>query len=172
MMPKVDGITVLKRIREQGNKIPVILLTAKSEIDDRVLGLDSGADDYLGKPFDTQELLARIRAIIRRQKDLTDMVLKYGSVTLNRATFTLASPYGSLRLANKEFQMMEMLMNKPGYNISTEQLMEKIWGYDTETEINVVWVYVSYLRKKLTAIKGDIEIKALRNIGYLLEMKK
>ena len=146
----------------------MILLTAKSEIDDRVLGLDSGADDYLGKPFDIQGLLARIRAITRRQKDLTDMVFKYGSVTLNRATFTWASPYGSLRLANKEFQMMEMLMNKPSYTISTEQLIEKIWGYDTETEINVVWIYVSYLRKKLAAIKGDIEIKALRNRGWCL----
>lgn len=169
MMPKVDGITVLKTIRNKGNHVPVLMLTAKSEIDDRVLGLDCGADDYLTKPFATKELLARIRAMTRRQTEATDSVLTFGNITLNRATFELSSESGSFRLANKEYQMLEMLMTNPNHVISTERFMERIWGYDSESEINVVWVYISYLRKKLTAIKADVQIKAKRNQGYSLE---
>lgn len=168
MMPKADGITVLKKIRSAGNKIPVLLLTAKSEIEDRVLGLDSGANDYLPKPFDTRELLARIRAITRSKAE-TDTKLSYGNITLDRATFELSSTTGSFRLANKEYQMMEMFMANPRHIISTERFMEKIWGYDSEAEINIVWVYISYLRKKLTALKANIQIKASRNAGYSLE---
>ena len=168
MMPKMDGITVLKRLRTQGNPVPIIMLTAKAEIDDKVLGLDSGANDYLTKPFDTKELLARIRAMTRTQKS-ADSRLTFGNVTLNRATFELSSHAGTFRLANKEFQMMEMLMSNPQQLISTERFMEKIWGYDSDTEINVVWVYISYLRKKLTALGADIQIKATRNAGYSLE---
>ena len=168
MMPKADGITVLKKIRSAGNKIPVLLLTAKSEIEDRVLGLDSGANDYLPKPFDTRELLARIRAITRSKAE-TDTKLYYGNITLDRATFELSSTTGSFRLANKEYQMMEMFMANPRHIISTERFMEKIWGYDSEAEINIVWVYISYLRKKLTALKANIQIKASRNAGYSLE---
>ncbi len=168
MMPKMDGITVLKRLRVQENPIPIIMLTAKAEIDDKVLGLDSGANDYLTKPFDTKELLARIRAITRSQKS-SDSRLAFGNVTLNRATFEISSPAGTFRLANKEFQMMEMLMSNPQQLISTERFMEKIWGYDSDTEINVVWVYISYLRKKLVALGADIQIKATRNAGYSLE---
>lgn len=172
MMPKMDGLTVLKKIREQGNPVPVLLLTAKTTVDDRVIGLDAGADDYLGKPFAMKELLARIRAMTRRQTEVSQPVLQYGNITLNRATFELSTEEDSLRLANKEFQMLEMLMSNPGQIISTERFMEKIWGYDSETEINVVWVYVSYLRKKLTHIGADVEIKAIRNQGYSLEVRK
>lgn len=168
MMPKADGITVLKRIRAQGNQIPVLILSAKSEIDDKVLGLDSGADYYLTKPFDTKELLATIRAITRTQV-CADTKISFGNITLDRATFELSSPSGCFRLANKEFQMLETLMINPGCVISAEKFMEKIWGFDTEAEINVVWVYISYIRKKLTALNADVQIKALRNAGYLLE---
>lgn len=168
MMPKMDGITVLKKLRTAGNRIPVIMLTAKSEIDDKVLGLDSGANDYLTKPFDTKELLARIRAMTRSQTT-PDNNLIFGNITLNRATFELSSPTGSFRLANKEFQMLEILISSPGHLFSTERLMERIWGTDSDAEINVVWVYISYLRKKLKALHANIQIKAIRNAGYTLE---
>lgn len=169
MMPKVDGITVLKEIRKKGNLVPVLLLTAKSEVDDKVLGLDAGANDYLTKPFNTRELLARIRAMTRPQIAQGNSQLRLGNVTLDRATFELSTPSGSYRLANKEFQMMEMLMSNPKNLISSERFMEKIWGYDSEAEINVVWVYISYLRKKLAALQANIQIKAIRNAGYTLE---
>ncbi|MCD7724026.1 MAG: response regulator transcription factor [Clostridiales bacterium] len=168
MMPKVDGITVLQKIRAQGNPIPVLLLTAKSEVDDKVLGLDSGANYYLTKPFDTKELLATLRTITRSQS-AGNSKWNFGNITLDRATFELASPTGSFRLANKEFQMMELLISNPRHIISTERFMEKIWGFDSEAEINVVWVYISYLRKKLAALHATIQIKAFRNAGYALE---
>lgn len=169
MMPKMDGITVLKKIREKGSLIPVLMLTAKSEIDDKVLGLDSGANDYLTKPFNTKELLARIRAMTRVQTAQTDSQLQFGNITLDRATFEMSSPTGNFRLANKEFQMMEILISNPHHLISTERFMEKIWGYDAEVEVNVVWVYISYLRKKLSALHADIQIKSARNVGFSLE---
>ena len=169
MMPVMDGISVLQEIRKSGNLIPVLLLTAKSEIDDKVLGLDSGANDYLTKPFNSRELLARIRAITRVQTAQSSSQLHMGNVTLNRATFELSTPSGSFRLANKEFQMIELLMSNPRVLISSERFMEKIWGFDSEAEINVVWVYISYLRKKLTALNANIQIKATRNAGYSLE---
>lgn len=169
MMPKVDGITVLKEIRKKGILIPVLLLTAKSEVDDKVLGLDAGANDYLTKPFHSRELLARIRAMTRTQTVQANSKLQIGNVTLDRATYELSTPSGSYRLANKEFQMMEMLMMNPKNLISSERFMEKIWGYDSEAEINVVWVYISYLRKKLVALHANIQIKAMRNAGYTLE---
>lgn len=171
MMPKVDGITVLKRIRAKGNNVPVLLLTAKSEIDDRVTGLDSGADDYLTKPFAIKELLARVRAITRRQTDATNAVLSVGNISLNRLTFELSGEKDKFKLTNKEFQMLEMLMINPGQVISTERFMDKIWGYDSDAEMNVVWVYISYLRKKLNLLNADVQIKATRNIGYSLEAK-
>lgn len=170
MMPKMDGITVLKKIREQGNRIPVLMLTAKSDIEDRVLGLDSGANDYLPKPFDTRELLARIRSITRGKSEI-DTKLTAGNITLDRATFELSSPTGGFRLANKEYQIMEYLMVNPHRVLSTDMLMERIWGFDNEAEINVVWVYISYLRKKLNALGADIQIKSSRNAGYSLEDK-
>ncbi len=169
MMPKMDGIEVLKNLRSMGNSIPVLLLTAKSEVDDKVLGLDTGANDYLTKPFNSRELLARIRAMTRTQTTQVNSLLQLGNITLNRATFELYSPFGSFRLANKEYQMLELLMSNPHNLISSERFMEKIWGYDSETELNVVWVYISYLRKKLVALNANIQIKATRNAGYSLE---
>ena len=148
MMPKIDGITVLREIRRKGNLIPVLLLTAKSEVDDKVLGLDAGANDYLTKPFHSRELLARIRAMTRAQIAQPNSQLQMGNVTLDRATFELSTPSGSFRLANKEFQMMELMMSNPKNLISSERFMEKIWGYDSEAEINVVWEYIYYLSKK------------------------
>ena len=172
MMPKKDGITVLKTIRAEGNMLPVLLLTAKSEIDDKVEGLDSGANDYLTKPFAAKELLARIRAMTRTPTAQPSSTLQFGNLTLDRATFELKSPTGSYRLANKEFQMLETLMANPRSLISTERFMEKIWGYDAEAEINVVWVYISYLRKKLAALNANVQIKATRNAGYSLEVRE
>lgn len=169
MMPKKDGIQVLQTMRAQGNTTPVLFLTARSDVDDKVLGLDSGANDYLTKPFATQELLARIRAMTRAAAGQTDSCLRFGNVTLNCASYELDGPKGRYRLANKEFQMMEMLMRQPGKLISTEHFMDRIWGFDSEAELNVVWVYISYLRKKLAAIGADIRIKAQRNAGYCLE---
>lgn len=169
MMPKMDGITVLTKLRNQGNRVPILLLTARSEIDDKVQGLDAGANDYLTKPFHVQELLARIRAMTRLQHAQTNTRLQVGNVTLDRATFELSTPTGSFRLANKEFQMLELLMSNPRSLISTERFMEKIWGYDSQAEVNVVWVYISYLRKKLSALQANVQIKATRNAGYSLE---
>ena len=169
MMPKIDGLTVLRKVREKGNLIPILLLTAKSEVDDKVEGLDAGANDYLTKPFHSKELLARIRAITRTQSAQTTSKLTFGNVTLDQATFELSTAKGSCRLANKEFQMLELMMSNPHQLIPSERFLEKILGYDSDTEINVVWVYISYLRKKLTALHADIQIKATRNAGYSLE---
>ena len=171
MMPKKDGITVLKELRSRGSKIPVLILTAKSEVDDKVLGLDSGANDYLTKPFHSRELLARIRAMTRTQSAQTDSRMSFGNITLDQTTYELSSPSGSFRLANKEYQMMELLLRNPHQLIPSERFLEKIWGYDSDVELNVVWVYISYLRKKLTALQADIQIKATRNAGYSLEKK-
>lgn len=169
MMPKMDGMTVLRRLREQGNPIPVLMLTAKSEVSDKVLGLDSGANDYLTKPFSTKELMARIRAITRSQSGQITSRLTLGNITLDQATFELSSPAGSFRLANREYQMMELLMRNPHQLISTERFLQRIWGYDSEVEMNVVWVYISYLRKKLAALQATVEIRVTRNAGYSLE---
>lgn len=171
MMPVLDGISVLKKIRAAGNNIPVLMLTAKSEIDDKVTGLDSGANDYLTKPFDSKELLARIRAITRGTA-ARDSILSFGNTSLDRASFELKAPGGEINLQNKEYQMLEMLMLNPNRVIPTERFMEKIWGYDSDAEINVVWVYVSNLRKKLAGISANIRIKASRNVGYSLEEVK
>ena len=171
MMPKADGIFVLRTIRAKGNPVPVLMLTAKSEIDDRVLGLDTGANDYLTKPFDTKELLARIRAMTRGNRAV-DATLHFGNLTLNRTNFELSAPTGSFRLANKEYQMMELLMANARQLISSDQFLEKIWGLDSDMESSVVWVYISYLRKKLTALNADVSIRAVRNAGYVLEESK
>ena len=169
MMPKMDGLCVLRALRQRGNRIPVLMLTAKAEVDVKVLGLDSGANDYLTKPFSTQELMARIRAMTRSQTGQFTSRLTFGNITLDQATFELSSPAGSFRLANKEFQMMELLMRNPRQLIPTERFLERIWGYDSDVELNVVWVYISYLRKKLAALRADIQIKVTRNAGYSLE---
>lgn len=172
MMPRMDGMTALQKIREQGNQIPILMLTAKSEVDDKVAGLDNGANDYLAKPFASKELLARIRAMTRTQTVAVTSVLQFGNISLDQATKELASPSGEFHLANKEFQVMELLMSNPKNVIPTERIMERVWGYDSNAELNVVWAYISYLRKKLTALHADIQIKATRNTGYSLEVKQ
>jgi two-component system response regulator ArlR len=169
MMPKLSGMEVLERLRENNVHTPILMLTAKSQIEDRILGLDKGADDYLSKPFAMGELLARIRAMSRRKSEYTPNVIKAGNISLNKESYELSNGISSLRLGNKEFQMMELLMSNPKRLISTEQFMERIWGYDAEAEINVVWVYISYLRRKLEALEANIKIRAVRGIGYSLE---
>ena len=171
MMPKLNGFEVLRRMRARGDNTPVLLLTAKAEIDDRVAGLDSGANDYLTKPFDMKELLARIRAMTRVLSVQPDKTNRFGKVTLDCASYDLTGPGGSRKLAGKEFQMMEMLMRNPRQLVSTEAFMDRIWGYDSEAELNIVWVYISTLRKKLKGIDADIEIKAQRGVGYYLEVR-
>lgn len=172
MMPKMDGFTVLSKIRAEGCDVPVIMLTAKAETDDKINGLDLGADDYLAKPFETKELLARIRAITRRKGEAVSTEMKYGDCTLNSLNYELSSSGGSVKLQNKEYQIMELLMANQNAIISAELMMEKIWGYDTDTEISVVWVNISYLRKKLSQIGSGVSIKAVRNQGYTLEYKE
>lgn len=169
MMPKKDGLTVLKEIRRQGNNTPVLILTAKAEIDDCVLGLDSGANDYLTKPFAAPELLARIRAMTRTQMTQNTASLSFGNLSLNQTSFELSSPSGSYQLTNKEFQLLELLMANPGQVISSDRLFEKIWGYESDADPSVIWVYISYLRKKLTALNASVRIRAIRNAGYRLE---
>ena len=171
MMPKMDGLTVLRKIREDGNSVPVILLTAKAEIDDRVAGLDCGADDYLTKPFSMKELLARIRAMTRRKAETTDSVLSFEDISLDRTTYVLSCGNDAVRLASKEYQMLEMLMSNPKQIISVDQFMDRIWGFDSDTELNVVWVNISYLRKKLSSLNSCVSIKAARGLGYSLEGK-
>lgn len=169
MMPKMDGITALKIARSGGVTTPVLILTAKSEIEDKVTGLDSGANDYLTKPFDMRELLARIRVLTRQTATTDDNIIRCANISLNRATFELNCGNESIRLVNKEFQMLEMFMTNQGTVIPTERFIEKIWGYDSDVELNVVWVYISNLRKKLTSLGAKATIKAARNVGYVME---
>lgn len=171
MMPKMDGFTVLRKVREKGLSLPILMLTARSEVDDKVEGLDLGANDYLTKPFESKELLARLRAITRNTSSSPDNTLRFGNIELNRATFTLSGPQGATRLAAKEYQMMEYLMSNPGALISTDRFMEKVWGLDSDADINVVWTNLSYLRKKLSSIGANVKIKASRNAGYSLEVE-
>ncbi len=166
MMPGMDGMEVLKKIRENGLSTPVLFLTAKTEVDDRIKGLDLGADDYLPKPFDMGELLARVRAMLRRKEDFAPTDLSCGNLTLDRAGYELATPgRDKVHLSGREFQMMEMLMTSPGRVISVDTFMDRIWA-DGDADVNVVWVYISNLRKKLTALEATCEIKASRGVGY------
>lgn len=169
MMPKMDGFDVLSKVRNEGCDVPIIMLTAKSETDDKINGLDLGADDYLAKPFEMKELLARIRSITRRKSDAVSAELKVGDCTLNCLNYELTGPGGSVKLQNKEYQIMEILMANQNSVISADLMMEKVWGYDSDAEINVVWVNISYLRKKLGQIKSNVAIKAVRNQGYILK---
>lgn len=171
MMPRADGLEVLRVLRERGIKTPILMLTAKGEREDKIRGLDGGADDYVTKPFDMAELLARIRALTRRSGEYVPSVLSFGDLELDKTTFELRGPQGKIRLAGKEFQMMEMLLSVPGRVIGTERFMERIWGYDCESEINVVWVCVSSLRKKLAALESRVRIRASRGIGYSAEVE-
>lgn len=168
MMPKLSGLEVLERLRAAGSKTPILLLTAKSEIEDRIAGLDLGADDYLPKPFAMGELLARIRAMLRRRAEFTPDVLTLGNLSLDRQSYTLSVGDNRMILPKLEFQLMELFLLNRGIYLSTEDILVKVWGYDTDTEIGVVWVYISYLRKKLTALGANVAIRAKRNIGYTL----
>ena len=169
-LPDINGLDVLRRIRRKQSP-PVVMLSAHNEETDRIIALEIGADDYVPKAFSSRELLARIRAMTRTQSAQTDSRMSFGNITLDQTTYELSSPSGSFRLANKEYQMMELLLRNPRQLIPSERFLEKIWGYDSDVELNVVWVYISYLRKKLTALQADIQIKATRNAGYSLEKK-
>ena len=169
MMPKKSGLEVLSDLRARGIRTPVLLLTAKSEVDDRIAGLNLGADDYLTKPFAMGELIARIRAMLRRREEFTPDILTFGNITLNMQSFELSSKKGKLLLPKIEYKMMELFMLNRGIYLSTEDILVKVWGYDTDAEIGIVWVYISYLRKKLTSLGANIQISAKRNIGYTLE---
>ena len=169
MMPGMNGDEVVRKARAAGCQVPVIMLTAMGEIDDRISGLDAGADDYLTKPFDGGELLARIRALLRRHETYAPDVVTFGDLSLNRSTFTLSCGKETVTLTNKVFQMMEMLMMTPGKITSVDEFMEHIWGWDSEAEINVVWVNISYLRKQLAALHSKTAIKVVRGAGYRLE---
>lgn len=172
MMPKKDGVEVLKQIRAMGIHTPVLLLTAKNDIEDRISGLDAGADDYLAKPFAMGEFLARVRALLRRREGYTPEIMTMGNVSLNMATYELSTAEKSYSLSRIEYQLMELLMLNKGIYLSTDDLLTKVWGYESEAEMGIVWVYISYLRKKLNSMKADIEIAAKRNIGYKLQMKE
>ena len=169
MMPGRDGLSVLRELRRSGVATPVLLLTARGELDDRVAGLEAGADDYLPKPFAMAELLARVRALLRRSAGYTADVLSFGSLTLNCSTHELSAPAGSVRVNNKEFQIMECFLRSPRQVFSTEDLMAKFWSWDSEAEINVVWTNIANLRRKLAQIGSDVEIQSIRGVGYQLE---
>ncbi len=171
MMPELDGIEVLTKLRSERISTPILLLTAKAEVDDRVAGLDAGADDYLAKPFAISELLARLRAMLRRKGEFQPDILEFKSVTLNKATYELGYNDKYVRLASREFQMLEMLMKMPGQVIPTDQFMDKIWGWDSEVEVSIVWVYISNLHKKFATIQAPIEIHAIRGVGYCMGAK-
>ena len=169
MMPKMNGIEVLKKLRAEGFKTPVMMLTAKGEKDDRITGFDSGADDYLPKPFAADELISRVRALLRRSGGYTDTVISYGDLKLDTAGGIISGPDGDARLMGKEFQLMELFMRAPKVLVSADKLMERIWGWESDSEINVVWVHISNLRKKLSAVGSDVRVKAVRGMGYMLE---
>ena len=171
MMPGMDGLTVLKKLREKNITTPALFLTARTEIDQRVEGLDAGADDYLPKPFSTQELLARVRAMLRRKDNYTADLMEYSGLVLNRSTYQLSYENNTQMLSGKEFQIMEMLMQRPETIMSTEQFMTHIWGWDTDVDTSVVWVHISNLRKKLTSLDSNTEIRFVRNGGYILEVR-
>ena len=172
MMPGMSGLDVLKKLRQSGCNTPVLLLTAKSEVEDKIEGLDTGADDYLAKPFVMGELLARIRAMLRRRENFVPDILKCGNLSLNLSNYNLNTDKGSVTLTKLEFHIMELLMQNRGVYYSTESIFEKVWGYDSDADIGVVWVYISYLRKHLEALNANAQIKVRRNIGYTLEVSE
>ncbi len=168
MMPKMDGFTMLKLLRRHKIDVPVLMLSAKSETSDKIEGLNYGADDYMTKPFNSEELIARIKALLRRKEKFTGDVLSFGDISLDRDTFELVKDNKKIALGKKEYQILEMLMLNDGKSIDKERFIEKIWGYDTEAEYNTIEVYVSFLRKKLNAVGANTEIKSIRGIGYTL----
>ena len=169
MMPRLSGLEVLRTLRSEGCRTPVLLLTAKAEVEDRIQGLDLGADDYLPKPFAMGELLARVRAMLRRREEFTPNLLTCGDLRLNQQTAELSCGSASLVLPKLEYKLMELLMLNQGRCLSTEDMLVKVWGYETEADVGVVWVYLSYLRKRLSALGSRVEIRARRGVGYMLE---
>ncbi|WP_337100624.1 response regulator transcription factor [Paenibacillus sp. YIM B09110] len=171
MLPEMDGITILKTIREKGLATPVILLTAKGETSDKIAGLDYGADDYVAKPFSTEELLARIRAALRRKGEVVpDDAIKFGDIELNTATLKVSCKNKELKLILKESELLELLVSRKSAITSKEQIIEKLWGFDSEVEHNNVEVYVSFLRKKLNFLQSTVKINTIRGVGYVLEV--
>lgn len=169
MMPGMDGIEVLKRLRKDGISTPIMMLTAKSEKDDRILGFDSGADDYLPKPFEPDELISRVRAMLRRRQDYKPDILKFCDITLDPASGILECNGRNLRLSARESQVLELFMRAPHTVFSADRIMEKVWGWDSEAEINVVWVHISNIRKKLKSAGSAVSLRANRGLGYMLE---
>lgn len=172
MMPKLDGLEVLSALRKNECKTPVLLLTAKTQVEDRIRGLDIGADDYISKPFDLGELVARVRAMLRRREEFHPDLIKFGDLTLNMQSGEISVDKMSIQLPKQEYRMMEQLMINHTMFVSTEDLLVKAWGFNTETDINSVWLYISYLRKRLLAINSKVEIISKRNVGYKLEYKE
>ena len=169
MMPKMNGIDVLRRLRAEGIKTPVMMLTAKGMKDDRITGFNAGADDYLPKPFEPDELICRVRAMLRRSDNYRPSALEFGDVTLDPSTGLLACSGRSVRLSGREYQVMELFMRSPNVVFSADKIMERVWGWDSDAEINVIWVHISNLRKKLRSIGSKITVRAVRGLGYALE---
>ncbi len=170
MMPGKNGLEVLSLIRGNHIPTPVLMLTAKGEVEDRVLGLESGADDYLPKPFSTAELIARVKALARRSENYSDSVKTIGNLELDGNRYEIRVGSNSAPLTNKEYQLLELFVLHPGFVFSTEHLMDKIWGFDTESEIDVVWTHIGFIRKKLRSLDANVEIKTIRGAGYALEV--
>ena len=171
MMPKRDGLEVLSALRRSGCKTPVLLLTAKTQVEDRIRGLDAGADDYLPKPFDMGELIARIRAMLRRREEFHPDLIQFGDLTLNMQSCEISAGECVVQLPKQEYRLMEQLMLNHSMYLSTEDLLVKAWGYNTETDLGSVWLYISYLRKRLSAMDSKVEIVSKRNVGYKLEFQ-
>lgn len=169
MMPKMNGLEVLANIRKEKSAVPIMMLTAKAEVEDRVAGLDAGADDYLPKPFASKEFIARVKALVRRNSGYTDNVLNFGNVRLDCNRYELSSGLEVVRLNNKEFQLTELFLRNPHHVFSTDYLMDKVWGQDSAADMDVVWTYIGFVRKKLKTLSADIEIKTVRGVGYSLE---
>ena len=171
MMPKRDGLEVLSALRQNGCRTPVLLLTAKTQVEDRIQGLDTGADDYLPKPFDMGELIARIRAMLRRREEYHPDLIRFGDLTLDLQSGAISVGEMSFQLPKQEYRVMEQLMLHHTLYLSSEQLLVKAWGYDAGTDLNIVWLYISYLRKRLSAMDSRVEIVSKRNVGYKLEYR-
>lgn len=172
MMPRKNGVEVVKSIRAKGISTPVLMLTAKSQLEDKVLGLEEGADDYLTKPFEAAELLVRVKSLLRRPTQFVSSTLSLGNVQLKRDQYLMETPHGQVALNNKEFQLMEYFMLHQNQILSTDFMMEKVWGFDAECEINVVWVNISSIRKKLASIQANVGIKSARGLGYQLAVEE
>lgn len=173
MMPKMDGVEVLRRLRADGCKTPIMMLTAKAQKDDRIEGFDAGADDYLPKPFEPDELISRVRAILRRREEYRPSVLSYGDLSLDPSRDMLTCDTGrSVRLSGREYRVMELFLRSPNTILSADKIMERVWGWDSDAEINVVWVHISNLRKKLVSLGSGVAIHVNRGLGYVLETEK